>query len=192
MKRVGIWAVGLVVAGLVTASCAAPAGEPEAAAIAADDASAAATVASVRAIHDTVKTYVTATAEQVSEDLYSFQPTDEVRTMGALLGHIADASLFFCNGASGLEMPDIGNAEEMTSKAELQQALADAFAFCDSAFDAVDANADEAVDFFNAEHSRVGVLAFNNAHNYEHYGNLVTYMRINGMVPPSTQDSGGN
>jgi uncharacterized damage-inducible protein DinB len=194
MQRVKLWTVGLVVLGLATASCAAPVGEPDSS-TAADGASAATTIASVRAIHDTATEYITATAEQVSEDLYSFRPAgapEEVRTMGQILGHIAGATIFFCSTASGQEPLDIGNVEEMASKADIQQALSDAFGYCDGAFAAIEANSHEVVELLGVEHSRVGALAFNNAHNFEHYGNLVTYMRINGMVPPSSQQTGGN
>ena len=48
------------------------------------------------------------------------------------------------------------------------------------------------IEFINRELAKLGVLAFNNAHNFEHYGNLVTYMRAKGMVPPSSQGQGGN
>ena len=48
------------------------------------------------------------------------------------------------------------------------------------------ANANETVNLFGMTHSRIGAMAFNSAHLFEHYGNLVTYMRINGMVPPSS------
>jgi uncharacterized damage-inducible protein DinB len=186
MQRTAVWAVTLVIAGLVTASCVSssePATEataPETATMDGDS------VASARAVHDTVKTYLTATADQVPEDLYSFRPTEEVRTMGEILWHVAESSAGICASASGLSAPDLG--DPATAKADIQQALASALAFCDGAFTAVADAPNESVEgFFFPGQTRLGVLAFNNAHNFEHYGNLVTYMRINGMVPPSSQ-----
>jgi hypothetical protein len=85
-----------------------------------------------------------------------------------------------------------GDAEKLTTKAEIQKALADAFAICDWAFQAITAaNANETVTLFGMTHTRIGALAFNTAHDFEHYGNIVTYRRINGMVPPSS-GGGGN
>src|SRR6185503_4160024 len=152
------------------------------------------TIASVKAIYESVKGYITKSAAQVPEDKYKYQPTKEVRTMGQLFGHIANASALFCSTAGGMDAGGpASDAEKMTSKAELQKALAAGFAACDHAFAMVNAkNASESVTLFGAKHSRVGALAFNNAHLYEHYGNLVTYMRINGMVPPSSAGGGGN
>ena len=70
-------------------------------------------------------------------------------------------------------------------EADLQKALADSFAFCDAAWAAVtDAKAAEPVTMFGMPQTRIAVLSFNTAHDFEHYGNIVTYMRIKGMVPP--------
>ena len=68
------------------------------------------------------------------------------------------------------------------------QALNAAFAYCDKAYDGMtDAHAAEMVKFFGREQAKLTVLAFNNAHNDEHYGNMVTYMRMKGLVPPSSE-----
>lgn len=145
------------------------------------------TQASVKAVYETVKGYITKAAAQVPEDKYKYQPTPEVRTMGQLFGHIANASRMICGTASGMAAPQAGDAEKLATKAELQKAVADAFSFCDHAFSMISpANASQTVNLFGTTHSRLGGLAFNNAHLFEHYGNIVTYMRINGMVPPSS------
>jgi uncharacterized damage-inducible protein DinB len=138
-----------------------------------------------------VKGYLTKTAEQVSEENYAFKPTPDVRSLGNLIGHVADANFMFCSVATGAANPMKGVSIEKTktSKADLQKALADSFAYCDAQFAATtDAKGGtEMVDLFGNKHPRLGVLALNNAHNFEHYGNLVTYMRLKGMVPPSSQ-----
>jgi uncharacterized damage-inducible protein DinB len=142
----------------------------------------------VKAQHDAIKGNLLKTAEMVPENLYAFKPTPEVRSIGQLIGHVADASMGICSQASG-EKPAPLNAEKgMTSKAQLQKALADAMAFCDKVIaDMNDAKAMETVKFFAGGMSpRAMVLSFNISHNNEHYGNLVTYMRINKIVPPSS------
>lgn len=146
-----------------------------------------ATIASVKTTYDLVKGNIVKAAAQVPEDKYSYQPTKDVRTIGQLFGHIADSSNAICATATG-QKPAAGGAEKITSKAELQKAVAAAFASCDKAMSAITAaNANESVNLFGMTHTRVGAMAFNAAHLFEHYGNLVTYMRLNGMVPPSSQ-----
>jgi uncharacterized damage-inducible protein DinB len=146
-----------------------------------------ATIASVKTMYEGLKGFITKAAAMVPEDKYTYQPTKEVRTMGQLFGHIANANGMICNAASGTTGAKPADAEKLPTKAEIQKALAESFATCDSAFKAVTAaNAHETVTLFGQTHTRIGTLAFNNAHDYEHYGNIVTYMRINGMVPPSS------
>jgi uncharacterized damage-inducible protein DinB len=151
------------------------------------------TTASIKATYDMVKGYITKAAAQVPEDKYKFQATKEVRTMGAVFGHIAESNGGICATASGLKPVAVG-AEKLATKAELQKALADSFAFCDKAFATITAaNMNESVTLFGQlKLSRLGALAFNNSHDFEHYGNIVTYMRLNGMVPPSSSGGGGN
>ena len=137
-----------------------------------------------------IKGYLSKTADQVTEANYAFKPTPDVRSMGAIIGHIADANFNICSAASGAANPmkDMSAEKTKTSKADLQKALADSYAFCDAQYAAMtDAKGTEIVDFFTGKTPRLAVLAFNNAHNFEHYGNLVTYMRLKGMVPPSSQ-----
>jgi uncharacterized damage-inducible protein DinB len=146
------------------------------------------TIASVRGAHDTVKGYLMKAAEQVPEEHYAFKPVDTVRSMGQLFAHVADANFMICGMVSGQKAPMSGVEKSKTTKAELTAALAESFKFCESAFAAVtDTNANETIKFFlPGTHTRLGVLAFNNAHDFEHYGNIVTYMRMKGMTPPSS------
>jgi len=140
--------------------------------------------------HDVVKGWLLKAAEAVPEEHYGFKPTPEVRSLGQLFGHVANANFMICSAATGEKSPATGNAEQLTTKAEIQKALADSFAFCDNAWTLVEgARGTEPVDLFGMKLTRASTLAFNAAHDFEHYGNVVTYMRLKGMVPPS---SGGN
>jgi uncharacterized damage-inducible protein DinB len=146
-------------------------------------------VASARGTLDLVKGYVLKAADQVPEDLYAFKPTPDVRSLGELFGHIADANFMICGVASG-EKGTMSNIEKTRKeKGALKEALEASFAFCEKAFDSItDARANETVKFFlPGTHTRLGVLGFNSAHDFEHYGNIVTYMRLKGLVPPSSQ-----
>lgn len=145
------------------------------------------TVASVRFVYDLAKDYITRSAEKMTDEQFAFQPTEEVRTFAGILGHIADANYMFCSTVKGEENPNARELETLTSKAELTQALAESFAYCDDAYAISDEQGSESVEMFGQTLTRAGVLAFNAAHDYEHYGNLVTYMRVNGIVPPSSE-----
>jgi uncharacterized damage-inducible protein DinB len=135
-----------------------------------------------------IKSVVAKTAEKVPEDLYAFKPTPEVRSMGQLLGHIADAQFMMCAAAAGEKAPQSGIEKAFQSKAQLSKAVADSNAYCDKVIDGLDDKKGmEIVQFFTGPTPRLNVLTFNIAHSYEHYGNLVTYMRLKGIVPPSSE-----
>ena len=144
--------------------------------------------AGIKGMYNSIKNNVIKSAEKMPEENYAFQPTPEVRTFGRLVGHVADAQYLFCSVVTGEKNPAPGIEKGKTSKADLVAALKDAFAYCDKAYDGMtDAHAAEIVKFFGREQAKLVVLAFNNAHNDEHYGNIVTYMRMKGLVPPSSE-----
>jgi uncharacterized damage-inducible protein DinB len=151
-----------------------------------------AVIDSIQTTYGIVKGHLTRAAEQVPEDLYAYQPTPEVRTLGQLLAHVADSSYAVC-AAAGSEAAPGGSIEQTrTSKADLQQALADAFAYCDRAFAEIDdTTGAESVSLFGMELTKLGALSFATSHQFEHYGNIVTYMRMNDLVPPSSQPAAG-
>ncbi len=151
-------------------------------------------MAAVKGQHDQVKGYLLKTAEMLPESLYSFRPTPEVRTIGQLIGHVADGSAGICASASGEKPPTLNAEKTMTTKAQLTKALAEALAFCDKAIAGMDdKRAMETTKFFVGGTSpRAMIFAFNTSHNFEHYGNLVTYMRLNKIVPPSSAGGGAD
>ena len=151
-------------------------------------------MAAVKAQHDQVKGYLLKTAEAVPENLYSFRATPEVRTIAQLIGHVADGSAGICASATGEKPPSLNAEKSMTTKAQLSKALAEALAFCDKVIAGMDdKRAMETTKFFVGGSSTRGmILAFNTAHNFEHYGNLVTYMRLNKIVPPSSAGGGAD
>jgi uncharacterized damage-inducible protein DinB len=149
-----------------------------------------AAVKAIAPLHEMVKGYLIASAEMMPEELYSYRPTDEVRTFGQIIGHVANAQYMFCGNATGGTAQPPENFEERTTKAGLVEAIKMGFAACDAAYAMDDMKAMEEVEFFGNTGTRLWVLNFNAAHNWEHYGNLVVYFRANGMVPPSSQGGG--
>jgi hypothetical protein len=94
----------------------------------------------------------------------------------------------FCSIALGEKNPAPKVEQTKTSKADLIAALKDAFAYCDKAYDGLtDASAIQMVQLFGGATPKLGVLSVNNLHTMEHYGNLVTYMRLKNIVPPTSE-----
>jgi uncharacterized damage-inducible protein DinB len=132
--------------------------------------------------------FVVRAAEKVPDDLYSFRATPEVRSMGELFGHIADAMFGMCSTAAGSKPPRTGVEKAVTTKAELIAALKEGVGYCNTVFDGMtDQKGVETVPFYFGPTPRLSVLYFTVTHTYEHYGNLVTYMRLKNIVPPSSE-----
>ena len=138
-------------------------------------------------MYGAVKKILLRSAEQVPEENYSFKPTEAVRSFGQIVGHVADSQYYFCSVALGEKSPDPKIEKTKTSKADLIAALKDSFAYCDKAYDAMtDVSATQKVKFMGNETPKLGVLTVNNMHTMEHYGNLITYMRLKNIVPPTS------
>src|SRR5712691_8982912 len=106
------------------------------------------------------KGVITRSADKVPAADYSFKATDEVRSFGQLVGHVADAQYGFCSAALGEKNAAPGIEKSKTTKADLVQALNAAFAYCDKAYDGMtDAHAAEMVKFFGREQAKLTVLA---------------------------------
>jgi uncharacterized damage-inducible protein DinB len=144
-----------------------------------------------KSMHATIRRNLAEAAENTPADEYGFKPTPEVRSFGELVGHIATANFFFCSQAKGERSPSTANYEQASDKAVLVKALNDSLAYCDAAYTATtDANFHQLVKIAGPDGgrdaARGAVLMFNTAHNNEHYGNIVVYLRLKGHVPPST------
>ena len=132
--------------------------------------------------------FVVRSAEKVPEDLYSFRATPEVRSMAQLFGHVADAMFSMCSTAAGTKPPRTGIEKSVTTKPELVAALKEGVSYCNTVYDGMtDQKGPETVPFFFGPSPRLSVLYFVVTHTYEHYGNLVTYMRLKNIVPPSSE-----
>jgi uncharacterized damage-inducible protein DinB len=140
-----------------------------------------------RTIYGGVKAILLRSAEKMPDANYGFKPTDAVRSFGQVLGHVADSQYFFCSAVLGEKNPAPKIEQSKTSKADLLVALKDAFAYCDKAYDGMtDASATQMVKFMGGDTPKLGALSVNNVHTVEHYGNLVTYMRMKNVVPPTS------
>ena len=135
-------------------------------------------------------------AEKVPEEQYGLRPGPqiEVRTFGQILGHLANFNYLWCSQAKGEKNPAQGSDyEKLSSKALLLRTLNDSFTYCDAVYSSLtDASGLEIVTVTQengrqAQVPRMSLLVLNYGHNNDHYGNLVTYMRIKGIVPASSE-----
>jgi DinB family protein len=148
--------------------------------------------AAVRDSWDGAKRNLRESADLMPEANYAFKPVDTVRTFGQILAHVAGANYVFCAAAKGEQSPFAEDHFEKTAttKAAIVKAVTDSIGYCDGAYTALtDARGAEVVDgpFGGGKTARAGALISNAGHVQEHYGNLVTYFRIKGMVPPSSR-----
>jgi uncharacterized damage-inducible protein DinB len=146
--------------------------------------------ASEKGLYSFVSNAVIGAAEKMPEENYSFKPTPEVRSFGQLVGHVADASYMFCSQALGEANPAKDIEKTKTSKAALLTALKDGVAYCNKAFDSMtDAKGSQMVKLFNFDIAKLTLFSVNSAHTDEHYGNMVTYLRLKGIVPPTSENA---
>lgn len=144
-------------------------------------------VLSNKLVYDVGMKLILASAAKVPEEYYSFRPTDAVRSFGQILGHVADSQYYFCSIAKGEKDPNPNFEPTRTSKADLIAAINQAVAYCDKTYDGLtDTSGALTVKFRGMDTPKLTVLNINNGHASEHYGNLVTYMRLKNIVPPSS------
>jgi uncharacterized damage-inducible protein DinB len=139
-----------------------------------------------RTLWKEVRTYLTKAAADAPEALYDYKPTTDVRSYGEMLDHVAASQDGYCRVALG-EKPVRGGARTgAKTKAEVIEALRASNEICTRAYAQDDREA--ALPAYEGDkRSRLYVLLENAMHDNEHYGNLVTYLRLNHLVPPSSQ-----
>jgi hypothetical protein len=132
------------------------------------------------------KGFWTKIAASMPEESYGYKPTPEMRSVGELIAHVADHQTGYCSSVTGQRKT--GDAASKKTKVDLMAALAASYVECDKAWDSLtDANANEMV----GQRSKLGTLIIDVAHSEEEYGYMSVYFRLKGIVPPSSDRSGG-
>jgi uncharacterized damage-inducible protein DinB len=143
----------------------------------------------VKRDYRSIRDYFLRAAEKMPEANYGFKPSPDVRSFGQQMAHVADDQYNLCAPARRetrkAAYTEIENT--LSKKADLIAALKDAFAYCDTAYDALtDASGAEIVNFGKMARTRFSMLNWNLWHTWEHYGNVVVYLRMKGLVPPTS------
>jgi|SRR5579883_798384 len=140
----------------------------------------------MKASYNGIKNNLIKMAEKMPEENYSYKPSPDIRTFGGLMGHVADANYRTCTSIAG-EAKNLG-ASQKTSKADLVAAMKAAFEACDPIVNGLtDATAKEMVTTPRGARSKLGMLNAMIIHDNEEYGYTAVYMRMKGVVPPSSE-----
>ena len=119
-----------------------------------------------------VSDWVTKSAEMVPAEKYSYKPVDTVRSFGQIIAHVADSLNYYCSQASGNKMSGESAEKGTIDKATLVPKLKEAVDKCNAVY--------------ASDNAQIEPLLENIAHTNLHYGNLITYLRMMGMKPPSS------
>ena len=146
-----------------------------------------AAVAAARSSWMAAHNFIVRSAEQLSEADFAFKPVATVRSFGQIVAHVADDEMGWCAQVLGDPAPQTQFEKKLTAKADIIKAIRDAGALGEKAYAITDAQAAGMTKIWGGQQAKIRGLMDNAAHDWEHYGNIVTYMRIKGMVPPSSQ-----
>ena len=131
---------------------------------------------------------ITKAAEELTEKDYAYRPIATVRTFGELVGHVAGTQDMICAAVLGEKQPAEDAIEKSAkTKEALVKALKASTAHCEKAYAVPTASLNMPLELFGAKDTKIGALTLNAVHDGEHYGNIVTYMRMKGMIPPSSK-----
>lgn len=144
----------------------------------------------VKQSYNGIKNNITRAAEEMPDEGYAFQPTPEERNFGGWVAHVADAQANSCGAVNG--MPKQLGAASKTTKADLLAVLKESFDMCDAAYNSVtEANMNDPIQTFRGATPRLAALYGNIGHDQECYGSMAVYLRLQKLVPPSSQGRGG-
>ncbi len=140
----------------------------------------------VQANYARVKANILKSADKMPADAYSFKPEPDIRAFARVLNHVTEAQDHVCGAINGSKPADV--PPETAGKAAIIAALNASFAECDKAYSSLtDANMTEMIQVGPVKRSRLGLLWGNASHDNEQYATLALYLRLKGLVPPSSE-----
>ncbi len=135
-----------------------------------------------------VKANIQKSADKMPAEDYSFKPTPDIRTFARVLNHVTEAQMHVCGAIDGIKPDSYTVPPETADKATIVAALNASFAECDKAYASLtDANIGDMIQAGPVKRSRIGMLWGNASHDNEQYATLALYMRLKGLVPPSSE-----
>ncbi len=146
-------------------------------------------IAEGKAAYTGIKNNLLKAADKMPEEAYSFKPTPELQSFGERVAHVA-GQIGGCSGLTGERKPNAATGK--TAKADLVAALKASFDACDAAWDSMDDKTamEMVAGRGGAQRPKLAVLIQNTLHIDEVYGTMTVYMRLKGIVPPSSEGGG--
>ena len=145
--------------------------------------------ADVQRGYNNLRTNILKAADKMPAENYSFRPTPEIRTFARVVNHVTEAQLRICgalNGTAAEALPKV--PPETADKATIVAALQGSYAECDKAYASLtDDNILQVVTLGTVTRTRIGFAWANVSHDNEQYATLALYMRLKGLVPPSSE-----
>lgn len=128
-------------------------------------------------------------AEKMPADKFAFQATKEQKPFSALVGHISNSQYMLCSRVKGEPNPNKEDFEKVTAKDAVVKGITGSNDYCLSVFNGANDKwmMELAAGMGGQQVPRAAILAGTTGHSNEIYGTIVTYMRLNGLVPPSTE-----
>ncbi len=142
----------------------------------------------VQTAYSRIKVNVLKAADKMPPEDYSFKPTPDIRTFARVVNHVTEAQFRICGASNHTDPAGQKVPQETADKAAIVEALKASFAECDKAYAGItDANMAEVIPAGPLTRSRLGLLWANVSHDNEQYATLALYMRLKGLVPPSSE-----
>src|SRR5262245_31682696 len=146
---------------------------------------------SLKGFYSFNKRVIIASAEKMPAGHYGFKPGPEVRSYAELVSHVADGNYLTCAPAKGEPNPqkEIQHTEKTAkTKDDVVKALKASFDYCDAVFNNLtDATLKETYKPGERQRTKASMITLNVYHGGEHYGNIVVYLRMKGITPPSSE-----
>jgi uncharacterized damage-inducible protein DinB len=130
---------------------------------------------------------LTAAAEEMPAAKYSYKPTDQQMTFGALVGHVADGNNFYCSKLTSQSAPE--KVSHDAPKDKLLAELKKSFDYCEAALKGVqDSQLGESVTLFGGRQAPKAAALIRLTNGWaDHYSQAAMYLRLNGMLPPTAK-----
>jgi uncharacterized damage-inducible protein DinB len=140
------------------------------------------------AAYNRVKPNILKAADKMPADAYSYKPTPDIRTFARVVNHVTEAQARTCSALAGTTYAPTMVPAETADKDTQVAALKASFDLCDKAYASlIDGQLLETVSVFNGKRSRIGLAWGNVSHDNEQYATLALYLRLKGLVPPSSE-----
>ena len=144
----------------------------------------------VQTAYARIKANILKAADKMPAESYSYKPTPDIRTFARVVNHVTEAQIHSCGPANHEDAAAAPKVPaETADKATIVAALQASFTACDKAYDGLtDANMTEMLQAFGPnKRSKLGLLWGNVSHDNEQYATLSLYLRLKGLVPPSSE-----